>query len=233
MKYLVVSSTTFAALCSVIAAVSNPGMPFGLISSRSGSLVHLIPAGVSSDRKLVQLGASNPFVGVFDDEGHVKVNDNEYLTVTDGKLALTPTAPGAVFADDNGIFTYPQGKGFLANATGMLPYDILISQGNDNGNTPFELRIVLIRTENVTTTVTTKINTVTTKINTVTPPPITSFANVTTVANMTITRSVSKNTSIAAPSITTSRTMTQINGGAEALVGFGAVAVAGVAALLL
>lgn len=225
MNYLVVFFTTFAVFCSVISAVSNPGMPFGLISSRSGSLVHLIPAGVSNDRKLVQLGASNPFVGIFDDQGHVKVNDNEYLTVSDGKLALTPTAPGAVFSDDNGIFTYPQGKGFLANATGILPYDILISQGNDNGNTPFELRIVLIRTENVTTTVTTK-------ITTAKPPPITSFANVTTVPNVTITRTVSKNTSISAPSITIPHTMTQIGGGAEALVGFGAVAVAGVAALL-
>lgn len=221
MKLIFIFLAIVLYLCMIVSGDFAPHIPFGLVSIHPGSKVHLLPAGISSDGKRVELGVFTPLIGQFDDNGYVKVNGILYLTVINDLLALSTNPPGDVFVDKNGYLDYPKGKGFLARTNGTGPLDVLVSHGADHGNTPIGLRIIWGDFRNPTPG-----PTAAAKVLMITPLPGDGTAESAATASDELA-TTSKIT------VNLLRTLAQVNGAVETVAGFGAAVAAGAAVLLM
>ncbi|KAF5100621.1 hypothetical protein DV451_002506 [Geotrichum candidum] len=114
------STALFATVASLVAAAPEIGVPFGLITIRSGSPVQNSGISFAADNTAeINSANKNWFNGTFEADGKVSLGNGKYLTVSDNNLVFT--SEGATFStDDSDHLTYEGSSGFYAVADGNI-----------------------------------------------------------------------------------------------------------------
>jgi hypothetical protein len=119
MKFI--STALLAAVASlVVAAAPEVGIPFSLITIRSGSPVQNSGLSFAADNT-VEINSANKnwFTGTFENDGKISLGDGKYLAVSDNNLVFT--SEGAIFSTDNSDhLTYEGSASFYAVADGSI-----------------------------------------------------------------------------------------------------------------
>lgn len=211
MKYFATAST-LAALLSAVAAV-EVGVPFSLITVRSGSVLQYSSVTVDPAHNVQVAGEGDTLTGKFTSDGKVQVGDL-YLDVLNTHYTLTAT--GATFGDDGEdhlVYKANSDLGFVAvpaaNGKGYNLESSDAEDANSSGAIPVALRIEYSASSTSTAASSSA------AANVTSAPATTSIHTVAPIAN-----------------VTTTVPITQVNGVAPTAVGFGAV-LAGAAGALL
>lgn len=226
MKFTVTASV--ASFASIVAAAVQVGVPFGLITIRSGSSVQ--NAGLSIDGDNVVIGPDLPeFTGVFEADNSVRVNGGpSFLGLNDaGDLVLSPT--GTPFDVEDSRFTFKGSADFFASPKNPGPGFTITTKNKTANDLGVALRAFFSEAP-VNSTVAP-----TTTAPPTTAPPTTSSSSKSTSAgpvNTTISTTVTScpgGCSTVAPTTK----IPQVNGAIQTAVGLGAIVAGAAGALLL
>lgn len=232
MKFIL-SATTLAAIFSA-AASQTVGVPFGLITIRSGSALQYASISVdAADNVRAGSTEGTSFVGEFTEDHKVKVG-SLYLTVQNKHLIIGTEA--ATWGDDGeGHLVYDNDAtiGFAAvparNGTG---YNMVIGGANDISNNSVSVALRIVYTETSPSLSTSPVSS--TAYHNNTTANTTANANANANATATANATAPANTTVATvTAFTTGSGIDQVNGAAQTIIGFGAVVVGAIGALLL
>ena len=219
MKFTVTASV--ASLASIAAAAVQVGVPFGLISIRSGSSVQ--NAGLSVDGTNVVIGPDLPqFTGVFEADNRVRVNGGPSFLALNAAGDLVLDSTGAPFDVEDNRFLWKGSPDFFASPKNPGPGFTVTTKNKTAEDLGIVLRAFFAEAPVNSTTV-----------PSTTAPPMTSATTwsskyMNTTVSTTVT-SCPGGCSTVAP--TTS--LTQVNAAYQTAVGLGAIVAGAAGALLL
>lgn len=142
MKFITVSAATFSSLMALASAEATVGVPFGLLTIRSGSVLQYSSLSVDSTHN-VRAGAADGdhITGEFTEDHKIKVSQCLYLASVNGKLTVNTAGSQwntdssdhlVLVGEQNGFQAQPAAdhNGFFVtvyNATTATPEDISVA----------------------------------------------------------------------------------------------------------